>query len=344
MVRSNFAFSHFVYGLRLRADAPIPTLPILRKADDDCDVEVRLRERSTASTPFSHSPDYFYLGKNRNKEGEPSVKVARLGPDFYGFYYIDGPRFAVSRQGDKIWIDWPEGYSLEDVATFLVGPVLGFVLRLRGVIPLHASSVVLNGSAIALVGVKGSGKSTTAAGFAKLGNAILAEDLAPLVELDNQFWVCPGYPRINLWPESVLSLFGSPDALPLVTPDWGKRFLPLDKVGMMFQREASPLSMIFVLGPWDPNIRAPIFHELSNQSALLQLVINTYVNYLLDSEMRRREFEVVGRLISSVPVVKMTRPESAAPISDLCHAIADFAHNHGRGKDLPPTSSQRRQE
>ncbi len=149
----------------------------------------------------------------------------------------------------------------------------------------------------------------------------------------------PGYPRINLWPESVEALFGSPDFLPLVTPSWGKRFLPLEQDEMLFQREALPLSMIFVLGPWDPEIRNPVFEELSKSSALLELVVNTYVNYLLDSELRRHEFKVLGRLISLVPVLRVTRPANAGPITDLSHAIAEVVRKHGRGIELLQVSS-----
>lgn len=114
MLRGGLRFEHFIYGLRLRANNPIPTGAILGELNYDFVVDVRPKERSAVPTPYSRRPDYLYLSKNRNSEGERTVEVARLGRDFYGFYYIDGARFAVSRWGNEIWMDWPGEYSLED--------------------------------------------------------------------------------------------------------------------------------------------------------------------------------------------------------------------------------------
>ena len=44
-----------------------------------------------------------------------------------------------NRQGREIWADWPEGYSLEDACTYLIGQVINFALRLQAFTSLHAS-------------------------------------------------------------------------------------------------------------------------------------------------------------------------------------------------------------
>src|SRR5690348_16585408 len=103
---------------------------------------------------------------------------------------------------------------------------MGFVLRLRGALCLHASSVAVGDSAVALVGLPGAGKSTTAAAFACAGFSVLSDDVVALADEGPQFYVHPGYPRVNLWPDSVQELFGSEDALPRITPTWDKRYLP----------------------------------------------------------------------------------------------------------------------
>ena len=99
---------------------------------------------------------------------------------YYGFFYSDGPRFAIDRQGHEIWGDWPAGYALEDACTYLIGQVINFALRLRGGISLHASSIAIGDRVIAITGAPGSGKSTTAAAFARLGYSILSDDVAVL--------------------------------------------------------------------------------------------------------------------------------------------------------------------
>ncbi len=117
--------------------------------------------------------------------------------------------------------------TIEDAATYLLGPVLGLFLRLRGVTCLHASAVAFGGQAVAFVGSEGAGKSTTAAALALRGHAILSDDVVALAEHDGAFFVHPAYPYLCLWPESVESIYGSADALPRFSANYDKRCLSL---------------------------------------------------------------------------------------------------------------------
>ncbi len=278
--------------------------------------------------PFSAASagDLLYVSANLNGRGQPVLQVTKLaGGAYIGFFYEDGVRFAVRRDGREIWGDWPDDYSVEDAATYLVGPVIAFVLRLRGITCLHASAVAIDNNAIAVLGSAGAGKSTTAAAFALRGFPVLSDDVVALDDRGSRFLVQPGYPRVNLWPDSVRALFGSEDALPRITPTWEKRFLGLDQNGYRFQSEPLPLAAIYVLEAPDATVNATRMEERSGNEALLTLVANTYVNYLLDSEMRRRDFEVLGRLLTQVPVRSLKRRVASAQPLDLCDAIAQDA-------------------
>jgi hypothetical protein len=60
-------------------------------------------------------------------------------------------------------------------------------------------------------------------------------------------------------------------------------------------------------------------------AGLIELVANTYTNYLLDQEMRAREFDVLGRLIKNVPLRKLKPHSDPARLPDLCQFIlVDF--------------------
>src|SRR6266853_327014 len=211
------------YGLGISANVPIPGLPIQSK-QEAVHVHISLREKLVFPSTFPIPPDdFFYISPTSDLHSQPNLRVGTFADGQYvGFFYSDGARFAIDRRGREIWADWPENYALEDACTYLVGPVIAFALRLRGIICLHASSIAVDGRAIALLGQPGAGKSTTAAAFARLGYSILSDDVAVLDDRGDQFLVQPGYPRVNLWPESVRALFGSEDALPRITPTWGK--------------------------------------------------------------------------------------------------------------------------
>jgi hypothetical protein len=194
-------------------------------------------------------------------------------------------------------------------------------LRLRGALPLHASAVVVDDHSIALMGGPGAGKSTTAAGFARLGHAVLSDDLAALREVGSDFLVQPGYPRVNVWPDSAVSLFGSEDFLSPISPTWNKRFMALDQNGLRFERRALSLGAIYLLGKREANLPAPIIEEMGGASAMINLVANTYGNYLLDTELRRDEFSILNRLLARVTVRFVRPPAEPACLRGLCEAI-----------------------
>jgi hypothetical protein len=268
-----------------------------------------------------------YMYVSPSSDGYPDLRVAKSSDGAYFiFSYSDGACFAMDRAGREIWADWPDrDYTLEDAVTYLIGPVIGFALRLRGALPLHASAVAVGDQAVALMGAPGVGKSTTAAGLATLGHAVLADDLAALREVDGSFLVQSGYPRVNVWPDSALALFGSKESLSHISPSWDKRFVALDHPGMRFERRPLPLGAIYILGDRDAKLSAASIEELEGSFALVNLVANTYVNYLLDSEMRQHEFSVLSRLLANIPVRLVRSPADPACLRGLCEAIATDA-------------------
>ena len=317
-------FRHHIYGLRVAANRPIPGLAPHADVDSQADLRVHLKDAPAFPPAVSDSsPAFFYASPACDAAGQPALRVASFaGGGYFGFFYSDGARFVIGRQGRDLWADWPEGYTLEDAATYLVGPVMGFVLRLRGITPLHASAVGVDDRAIALVGAPGAGKSTTAAGFARLGYPVLSDDIAAIADHRDCFRVAPGYPRVNLWPDSVGALLGSEDALPRITPTWGKHYLPLDESGRRFQSSHLPLSAIYLIGERDPDRTAPVIEEVGAAEALMNLVANTYVNYVLDRPMREREFDLLTRLVARVPVRRLRPCGDPSLLLDMCRAVA----------------------
>ena len=313
-----------IYGLRVAANRAIPGLAPQLDSAGETDLRIHLKEcPAFPALALESAPSFFYTSPNLDEAGEPALRVASLaGGACFGFFYQDGARFAIDRDGRELWADWPEGYSLEDAATYLVGPVMGFVLRLQGIIPLHASGVAIDDQAIAMVGAPGAGKSTTAAAFARLGYPVLSDDVVALSHHAEHFLVAPGYPRVNLWPDSVRALLGSEQALPLITPTWGKHYLPLGEAGHRFQSAQLPLGAIYLLGERDPDRKLPVIEEVFASDALMNLVANTYVNYLLDRGMRLSEFDLLSRLVARVPVRRLCPSDDPSAVLAMCEAVA----------------------
>ena len=310
------------YGLRLASNMALPGLPPLSGTDGTADIQVRLRERGFPVSA-SHSPcEPYYVSPQRGENGEPVLHAAVLAEGRYlALHYVDGAHFILERNGLKVWADWPDQLTLEDACTYLFGPVLGLVLHLRGVLPLHASAVSIDGHAIALMGPAGAGKSTTAAGFARLGYRVITDDVVALAERGGHFVIPPGYPRVNLWAESVRALFGAEDILPLISSTWDKRFMPLNQESQ-FEKSSRPLGAVYVLRKREPGLATPAIEELTPTEAFMGLLGNTYMSHLPDRNIFRREFEVLGRIVSQVPIRCVRPPADLNSLSSLCQAIA----------------------
>jgi hypothetical protein len=247
----------------------------------------------------------------------------------FRFRYPDGTEFVLDELGANIWVSWIPPLTKADAVTYLVGPIIGFVLRWRGRLCLHASSVSSGQRAFALMGSAGAGKSTTASAFSTLGLPVVSDDITAIEEKEDKFLVLPGYPRTCLWPASAAALFGDADALPRITPSWDKRHLDLTSAGGGFRSEPVPLDVIYILSDRSSGDAPVTITELEPGQAAVTLTGHTYGNRLLSAEMRASEFAALDRLVRTVPVRRVSPPESLDRLTELCdRLLEDFHSSH----------------
>ncbi|MHB8838648.1 MAG: hypothetical protein ACYC7F_06810 [Gemmatimonadaceae bacterium] len=282
-----------VYGLVVRSDRPLDALDAA-PAGSAADVQVVFGDAPPSAAAWRAAAPYYQ--SVATPEEAPAVVVRRDAAGGYWFRYDDGTEFVLDRSATRIAAWWGDATSLADTATYLLGPVLGFALRRRGVLALHASAVLLKGRAVALVGPSGAGKSTTAAAFARAGVPVLADDVVAVREVRGELRAYPSYRLLRLWDESERILFGTRGQLPLLTPTWEKRSLPLG-AEHPFHREAAPLGDVFLLESRSRDERAPWVQPVPPRAAFMRLLENTYANYLLDDQMRAEEMRTLARVL-----------------------------------------------
>ena len=304
-----------IYGLGLQANVSIAGLKGLREPGR-VDVSLTI---GTLPPEAAGWCDFFVSGEQ--ERGRAAIRVARSRDGAYHrIRYADETVVVLDSAGRALWAVGPSDASVEETATYLLGPVLGYLLRLRGITSLHASAVTLDGRAVAFVGPSEAGKSTTAAAFARRGHPVLADDVVPLVEDRSSFLVQPAYPRVRLWPDSARSLFGD-DSLPRITPGWEKRYLDLNRDDMCFAQEPARLGAIYLLGERLEDEREARIDAVDARAALMAIVPETCAARLLDRDMRAREFELLSRLVQDVPVRRLRAPARLASMDATCAAI-----------------------
>jgi hypothetical protein len=294
-----------------------------RRQAVDIRIELGSLGRFSAFKDSDYSP--YRLRPARDPGLPDSVRIDR-GPDgHFRVTYGDGAQFAVDAGASEIYGVASGDLTLDDLVVYLQSPILGFVLRLRGVTCLHASAAASGGRAFAMVGDAGMGKSTSAAMFARLGLDVLTDDLLALADGRTTFYAQPGLPRVLLWPDSVANLFGSAEALPRIIGTWDKRYLSLSLPGYHFAGVPAPLEAIYVLGERLEKGKPTEIRELKGSEGLVQLLANTYANDFLTTDLRARELEVLARMIAYVPIRLVRAPNAPPAVESVCRAvIADF--------------------
>ena len=243
-----------------------------------------------------------HSASNLDPSGFPIVTVSRSAEGFH-VSYSDGTRVWIDVRGTDVWCTWPSSASLDDTCTYLSGPILGLVLRLRGSLAFHASAVQFGDAAAGFVGRHGAGKSTLAAALAARGGAIVTDDVLH-VRRDRDGWIAEPFPSmLKLWPDGAELALHRSD-LPRIVEGWDKRALVPDG-RIRAVSDALPLGALFCFG--EPAARAAVT-PISAASALLRLAANTSAAHLLDREMRAAEFHALAALVRDIPCLDLTPP------------------------------------
>ncbi len=317
-------FKYDVYGLTLQTNRRLAGL-IPSSVHTPTDVWIDLMADGDAQLP-SAEVETVSSGLNTHSKVD--------GVSYHLWFRGDGQLdFEIDAAGCHISATWTRSV-LNEVTALLLGPVLGFAMRLRGILCLHACVLEVGSHAIAIVGETGAGKSTTAAALASRGHAILSDDIAVLDDRSTHWLVQSGYPRLRLWPETLRALYGSEDGLTRVFSFTEKRFIDLadncSDRSWRFHRHPLPLAAIYVLGERQLELSSPAIKAIDPVMAVMTLMRQRSASHLsFDAVQHTQEFAKLSHVAMCVPVRNVTRRDGLDTLPQLCDAIVQDAANIG---------------
>jgi len=300
--------TYHVYGLRLDSAWPLPysRVPAASLA------RVSLLKGTTAA--FEHA-----LGDINVPDGPAFWATASL-PDGSRYLRWSGAfEFLIPKNGRTVTCRPLTPRGVDAFHTHL-GPSLSFALINLGFEPLHSTTVVIDGGAVALMGDCGYGKSSLGASFVKAGYRLLTDDLLVTSFENGRVLAYPGAPRVKLYPAIAKIIFGSHVTGLRLKPLTPKLIVPLDE--QRSQRSPVPLKAIYVLRP--PGARASSrvsIRALSQRSAFVELVRNTFNMAVSDPDRLERQFALATRLATDVPIKSLSYPREFRMLVDAREAI-----------------------
>jgi hypothetical protein len=308
-------FSYCAYGLCIHSDLALPGL-VASEARAEPDVFVRLGRVNRMPPKAEHRGGCFHATS-----------------DEAYFFWEEGGVYLV-RGGREIIVEPAPGVEEWMLCLVVLGVALGVLLHQRGLLTLHASAVAVDGAAVAFLGGKGAGKSTTAAALHIRGYSVVADDVVALDVGDTASpMLLPGVPRLKLWPEVAALLGDEPDALPRIHPQLEKR---ARLVAYESPQVPLPLRCIYVLAEGTHLA----VETLQAREIFLEMVGHSYaLRFLGTAGVTASHFHQCVRLANSVPVRRLKRPRSLSALPGVArlvreHFASDTRQATGQGAQL----------
>lgn len=294
------AHHYRVFGLTVRSELELPEL---FAADSNAPVDV-----------------WITIGA---VDGEGLDGGLHAGEDGLVLVIPEVARFRITG-GTSVMVDPMHGVPPRNVRLFLLGSAFGALLHQRGLLPLHANAVEIDGKAVAFMGPSGAGKSTLAAWFHDNGFRVIADDVCVVGFGDERPFAAPGLPRLRLWAEA-LELMGGDTAnyhrSYVGTAALMEKFdVPIGQAGTA--RSNVDLGALYLLCRDDEFSIV----RLSGLEAAEAVMANTYRGaYLPAVNGQQNHWQAAMRLVRDTPVYRVTRRWDLAKLDDQYGRLRDHA-------------------
>ncbi len=279
---------YLAFGLVLQADRQFDELICTNSEKADITILCDKTPKELADAAI----DLPALKINENEYFSDIKNVAK-------FYAGRGELILYEPYGEASW---------EVIKLYILGSCMGAVLYQRRILPLHGSCIHSAGSALALTGSSGAGKSTIAAMLCSRGCQLLTDDIT-VIGWEQRYkpTVYPGYPGMKLWEDALLriGLGEQKKALNRFFADMEK--YSVDTRGCFYDK-AIPLKTIIELIP--EKTKEIRLEEIKGGGKLEVIMNNMYRRLFAEAmELQQWCFKSCAELAERVCVYRLYRPE-----------------------------------
>jgi hypothetical protein len=285
-------YSYSAYGLGIRSEI---LLPELIATDDYKDIEVQLRKFKNNNLPTINNEPYLKINPNE----------IILSLEEVGYFEI--------RKGSIINVSPAPNVEDALLSRYIIGTVMALLLYQRGLMVLHASSLNINGAAVAFLGTPGSGKSSIAAALHKNGHEIITDDVSAIDFKGGKFRVFPGYPQIKLSDDVARSLgYDIKSSIKLDSQEEKRGY----RVNSRLIETPVELRQIYVLTKASPQGIERITHH----EALIEIIRHSYPTRFAQSEDPEHFLKCVN-LVNNLPLYRLNRSSSLQVLPKLAQLV-----------------------
>lgn len=288
-------FNYYAFGLSISSEIELPGI-LGTTGNDKPNVKILLKKVdpliSGAEQQFSSNYQWDHENVYIQWENIGKVKIS---------------------SGNKITVD-TENNGNNLIIPFLLGPVMTILLHQRGFLVLHGSSVKMNDGAIAFLGHRGIGKSTTAINLYKKGYPIVTDDIMAINFDEDIPFIHPGYHHLRLSEDSYDYVTDNTNILTPIRTIAGKLFCDASRG---FSPEPLKLKKIYLL---EKGVQTNI-STLNPQKILIDLISHSTAKWIFNDSDQVNNFSQCANLINNISLHRLEFTHSFKNISEIITLI-----------------------
>ncbi|WP_321422029.1 hypothetical protein [uncultured Methanobacterium sp.] len=308
-------------------------------------------------------PGMIECSDNELREGGPDVEITlgSVNPSQVKWAEVEGPNYLVTGYDVYLWWDKigkvkisnGEQVIVEPIADldgsdeltlipFLLGPVMSLLLHQRGFLVLHGSAVNMCkvdtneiSAAVAFLGHRGNGKSTTAIHLYVEGYPLVTDDiLAIKFDEAGKPVVYPGYPHVRLSEEAYNQVKEHTDILTPLKTLAGKVFCD---ASYQFSPEPVKLERIYVIEKVQDGVDGNVISKgdnvesivntgisvLKSQENLIDLIRHSVANRIFQQTTQKENLINCAQLVNNVTVKRLVLVHSFEDIQDMVQSVEE---------------------
>ena len=294
-------FHYTAFGLNITSEIKLPGM-IEKENIDKSDVKISLGEVSPSLSPgVKKGPNYIADHKNVYIWWEDIGKVK----------ISEGNQITVEPLSDL------KNPNETNIIPFLLGPVMSTLLHQRGFLVLHGSSVKIDNEAVAFLGYRGLGKSTTAIQLYKKGYSLITDDILA-INFDEKGipLLYPGYPHVRLSEESYTHTKDDTHILTPIRTYAGKVFCDASRG---FSQAPVKVKRIYVLEKSDKTQLS----YLNANKKLMSLITYSIPHWMFQNSDYARNLTQCALLIKYAKVNRFEISHSFENISEIIQLVEE---------------------
>jgi hypothetical protein len=260
-------------------------------------------------------PEAIQNAVNKGVLFQSSETEFLLTVDRVARYYVhNGNEIVIQRTGEV---------PLSEISAFLIGTAFGALFHQRRQLPLHACTVLYENKCLLFAGMSGAGKSTLAAALIKNGGTLIADDISVIDYSGEKPAVCPAFPVIKIWEDSLKHLGMTSNGLEPVRGELKKFYLPITQ----FSQNYTAINHIFILNTHNrPEMEVKPLQGVDKFRVLKK---HTYLfRGIPKTGLEQNHFILSNRLATQVPVTILTRPNGDFNTNRLISKVSELISAH----------------